>query len=582
MKVLGPYWVLALAVFGTVAQAEPCVTSTFDVPFPGAQDVELRYVDVPSVYYPSVWQEGYASGYFYRLFPNGDGFLAQSDGDHGWRIDFQCDFSSRSCVYDLSGAEPEQARAIAESMGQCLLGPADEVVAVVSPKKKTVDNPGVVASSHGADAADERPPAEKPKPAAKPKPAEKPKAVAPKTDSKAAKPEPKKGVVAFGPPAPPKASPKGKAGMFGPPAPPKVDAKAVAKLAPTAPPKAGAKLAAAAPAKAGASKFGPPAPPKVDEKAGAKFGPPAPPKAGAKLAAVAPAKAGASKFGPPAPPKVAEKPAVKLAPTAPAKVAEKAGAKPAAKSAPPSLAKPGVKEAGKVVAGKPAEGIGTGAVAAKVVPKAAAPAKVLIGGKAAVSTGVVGKVGAATRILVLNPALATVSQKPRAAQGGKGGGGVPKGGGRYPVAPKQDPLKPNVPQQPAPQGVARPVVTEVARDTFGQGDYVASIPRSTADRAKAGPAILPPGNCGLALIPASTAEITLQMLLVNAGQAIVIDGKIGPSTRRNLALVLGKEAASLSVEDAIVQLDAALCRTSQPQQAVAAPVAQTCVPSGAP
>lgn len=68
--------------------------------------------------------------------------------------------------------------------------------------------------------------------------------------------------------------------------------------------------------------------------------------------------------------------------------------------------------------------------------------------------------------------------------------------------------------------------------------------------------------CGLATIPEGAPGLTLQRLLVEAGaDPGPLDGLPGRMTRSALAQVLGDDARTLEIADAITALDAFLCKT---------------------
>lgn len=115
-----------------MAQAEttPCVSPSFDVPFPGATDVTSYVTDLPSSAFPAFWQEGRLDGYAYKIFANATGVLRGGGADQTWKIDMTCDASVGTCALTQTGTPPEAATRVATRVGQCL-APALSKPAVV-------------------------------------------------------------------------------------------------------------------------------------------------------------------------------------------------------------------------------------------------------------------------------------------------------------------------------------------------------------------------------------------------------------------------------------------------------------------
>lgn len=112
---------LTLCVAGGLA-AEPCVTDTFDTPFPSATNVVTRHADVPSPQFPGLWQEGSLDGYFYALYANGEATLKADQSSRDWELSVTCPESAQVCLIEGTGSPPEGAIGIAEQLGQCLRG----------------------------------------------------------------------------------------------------------------------------------------------------------------------------------------------------------------------------------------------------------------------------------------------------------------------------------------------------------------------------------------------------------------------------------------------------------------------------
>lgn len=110
-----------VAASATQAWAAPCVSSTFDVPFPGATDVMSHVTDLPSSIFPAFWQEGRLDGYTYKIFANATGVLRSADADQHWTIEVSCDVSNETCAFSEFGYPPETAARVAERVGECLV-----------------------------------------------------------------------------------------------------------------------------------------------------------------------------------------------------------------------------------------------------------------------------------------------------------------------------------------------------------------------------------------------------------------------------------------------------------------------------
>ena len=105
----------------TQALAVPCVSPTFDVPFPGATDVTSHVSDLPSSTFPAFWQEGRLEGFAYKIFANGTGLLRSGPEDQLWRIDVICNPGAEDCTVAQTGASPEAALQVAKRIGQCFI-----------------------------------------------------------------------------------------------------------------------------------------------------------------------------------------------------------------------------------------------------------------------------------------------------------------------------------------------------------------------------------------------------------------------------------------------------------------------------
>lgn len=103
------------------AAATPCVSSTFDVPLPGATDVTSHVTDLPSSVFPAFWQEGRLGDYRYQIFANIAGVLRGDKQDEPWAIEITCDAATETCTFTPTGNPPEPATRTAERIGQCLV-----------------------------------------------------------------------------------------------------------------------------------------------------------------------------------------------------------------------------------------------------------------------------------------------------------------------------------------------------------------------------------------------------------------------------------------------------------------------------
>ncbi|MGO4855625.1 hypothetical protein [Phaeovulum sp. W22_SRMD_FR3] len=100
-----------------------------------------------------------------------------------------------------------------------------------------------------------------------------------------------------------------------------------------------------------------------------------------------------------------------------------------------------------------------------------------------------------------------------------------------------------------------------ATDQLQAAPAASGWPPEASRNAQLGPAIMPPAPCGRAGLPVAPTVLTLQRLLLVAGQNPgPLDGFMGPRTRRALAAVLGRSAARLDAEDALQALEQHLCR----------------------
>lgn len=134
------------------AVAAPCVSETFDQPFPGATDVQSHVSDVPSSRFPAFWQSGRFDGYSYRLFSNGEGHLKATNATSDWGIDIMCDAASGACDLKSNGTPPEGAVLVANLLGRCLTGADLGVADGVQP----TDTPNAdAAESNATPAAEE-------------------------------------------------------------------------------------------------------------------------------------------------------------------------------------------------------------------------------------------------------------------------------------------------------------------------------------------------------------------------------------------------------------------------------------------
>lgn len=131
-------------VFGVCAApatAAPCVSATFDLPFPGAENVTSFVIDVPSSQFPAFWQKGVIDGFEYQIFANATGLLRGSSTEAAWSIDLACDVGAQACDTTAQGSPPENARRTVDALGQCLLGQDVTPKEDVLPKDDVAANP---------------------------------------------------------------------------------------------------------------------------------------------------------------------------------------------------------------------------------------------------------------------------------------------------------------------------------------------------------------------------------------------------------------------------------------------------------
>ncbi|MEN8896407.1 MAG: hypothetical protein ABF248_10015 [Yoonia sp.] len=139
---------IVFATAGTQGAATPCVSPTFDVPFPDATDVTSRVIDLPSSAFPAFWQEGLLDGYAYQVFANATGRLRGGARDQPWVIEVTCDVSSETCEFTQKGNPPKQATAVAERIGKCLVPTLAIDDALPVPPKKPPSQVTVVLNFH--------------------------------------------------------------------------------------------------------------------------------------------------------------------------------------------------------------------------------------------------------------------------------------------------------------------------------------------------------------------------------------------------------------------------------------------------
>jgi hypothetical protein len=134
---------LTFLLIAAPAWADPCVSSTFDRPFPDATDVEAFITDVPSAQFPAFWQRGFIDGYRYNMFSNGDGEIKASDPNENWTVEIACETRDQSCEMASDGDAPTEVLQIADTIGQCLLGIEiiKPVVAPSVPEEQIVEAP---------------------------------------------------------------------------------------------------------------------------------------------------------------------------------------------------------------------------------------------------------------------------------------------------------------------------------------------------------------------------------------------------------------------------------------------------------
>lgn len=124
----------ALMCTAQIAQAEPCVSATFDKPLEGASGVITRQVDVPSPQFPGLWQEGILNGYFYAIYANGEAEVKAARSAQDWALKVSCSAAQDDCDRSQTGTPPEDAKATLQILQQCLAG-------VVAPSPASAPDP---------------------------------------------------------------------------------------------------------------------------------------------------------------------------------------------------------------------------------------------------------------------------------------------------------------------------------------------------------------------------------------------------------------------------------------------------------
>ncbi len=114
--------VAAICTLGTTSVAEPCVSDTFERPFPEATSVVSHVSDVPSVQFPVFWQEGILQGFRYKILASGEGIVRPINPQESWVVSIACDALRLVCDYSIEGPVPQAAIKVSNSVGQCLVG----------------------------------------------------------------------------------------------------------------------------------------------------------------------------------------------------------------------------------------------------------------------------------------------------------------------------------------------------------------------------------------------------------------------------------------------------------------------------
>ncbi|QBY01240.1 peptidoglycan-binding protein [Rhodophyticola sp. CCM32] len=112
----------AFAWSGPVLADAPCVGAGFNIPLPGAVDVDRRIVDVASAHSAGLWQEGRVNDVVYRVFANRTGMIADDLIRPGWRIEIFCDAADTGCRQEEIGTAPERGHRLADALAICMTG----------------------------------------------------------------------------------------------------------------------------------------------------------------------------------------------------------------------------------------------------------------------------------------------------------------------------------------------------------------------------------------------------------------------------------------------------------------------------
>lgn len=114
----GYHLCLIVCTAASGAGAETCVGAHFGTPFPGATDVDVRRVDVPSSTFPGIWQEGRINGYFFQIWANGEALLQPSETAPDWNASVIC--QGDDCQRGVTGTPPADALEVLQELETCL------------------------------------------------------------------------------------------------------------------------------------------------------------------------------------------------------------------------------------------------------------------------------------------------------------------------------------------------------------------------------------------------------------------------------------------------------------------------------
>jgi hypothetical protein len=130
--------VLISALLVSSAFAAPCVGTGYDVPLPGATNVETTQVDVPSAQFPGMWQRGLIEGFAYQIFADRTAVILEVGMLSSWSIAKDC--QKLPCIRKVSGSPPRLAWDMSKLIELCI-GPAIDASPSLASKPRAKSEP---------------------------------------------------------------------------------------------------------------------------------------------------------------------------------------------------------------------------------------------------------------------------------------------------------------------------------------------------------------------------------------------------------------------------------------------------------